>query len=165
MDAKVQVSFDPETVTQFRLLGFENRQLDHDDLRDDSVDGGEVGAGHNVTALYEVTVPNIGSVSADTELATVVLVWRDPDSGEPVETSATITAGDVTGSFEAAPLRLRQDILVAAFAEQLRDAPWADLIDLPQLVTKTDALHRSAEGDEYLAELVELVQLAANLGT
>ena len=53
-DAKIQVDFNPDVVSRFRLLGYENRRLDHEQFRDDSVDAGEVGAGHQVTALYEV---------------------------------------------------------------------------------------------------------------
>ena len=53
-DAKIQVEFNPETVSRFRLLGYENRRLAHEDFRNDTVDAGEVGAGHSVTALYEI---------------------------------------------------------------------------------------------------------------
>ena len=54
MDAKVQVDFNPETVKRYRLVGFENRAIADDDFRDNTVDAGEIGAGHTVTALYEV---------------------------------------------------------------------------------------------------------------
>ncbi len=53
-DAKVQVDFNPEVVARYRLLGFENRAIADEDFRDDSVDAGEIGAGHSVTALYEI---------------------------------------------------------------------------------------------------------------
>ena len=53
-DAKIQVDFNPEVVSRFRLLGYENRRLTHEQFRDDTVDAGEVGSGHQVTALYEV---------------------------------------------------------------------------------------------------------------
>ncbi len=54
MDAKVQVDFNPEVVMRYRLVGFENRAIADEDFRDNSVDAGEIGAGHSVTALYEV---------------------------------------------------------------------------------------------------------------
>ncbi len=53
-DAKAQVAFDPETVAEFRLVGYDNRRVADEDFRDDRVDGGEVGPGHTVTALYAV---------------------------------------------------------------------------------------------------------------
>ena len=53
-DAKVQVEFNPQTVSRFRLLGYENRRLAQEDFRDDDVDAGEIGSGHSVTALYEI---------------------------------------------------------------------------------------------------------------
>lgn len=162
-DAKVQVSFNPAAVSRFRLLGYENRQLDHDEFRDDSVDGGEIGAGHNVTALYEVTLPEDGPGGADAELATVELRWDDPDSGEPVERAATLTAGDLAGSFEAAPDRLRQSILVAAFAESLRQAPWSQRVSLGQVADNAAVLRRALPDDDRVAEFAELASTAADL--
>lgn len=71
LDAKVQVTFNPEAVGSFRLLGYENRQLESDEFRDDTVDGGEIGAGHTVTALYEVTLNEGVDAGDDTALVTV----------------------------------------------------------------------------------------------
>ena len=53
-DAKVQVVFDPDVVSRFRLLGYENRLVADEDFRNDTIDAGEVGSGHSVTALYEL---------------------------------------------------------------------------------------------------------------
>ena len=53
-DAKIQVEFNPEVVERYRLLGYENRDVADDDFRNDEVDAGEIGAGHSVTALYEI---------------------------------------------------------------------------------------------------------------
>ena len=54
LDSKVQVDFNPDVVSRYRLLGYENRRVDDEDFRNDQVDAGEVGAGHSVTALYEL---------------------------------------------------------------------------------------------------------------
>lgn len=163
LDAKVQVRFNPEAVTRYRLLGYENRQLADEDLRDDTVDGGEIGAGHSVTALYEVTLPEGAAPAGGAELATVHVRWTDPDRGTPVERSATITAGDLAPSFEAAPPRLRQDVLVAAFAESLRGGPWSSQLSLAQLAANLDLVAAALPGDPYLAELAGLVRTAAGL--
>jgi Ca-activated chloride channel family protein len=163
LDAKVQVTFDPAAVTRYRLLGYENRQLGDDDLRDDTVDGGEIGAGHTVTALYEITLPEGGELAGDAPLATVDLRWTDPATEEPVEAAATITAGDLAGSFEQAPVRLRQDVLVAAFAECLRGAPWSERVSLAQVADNVGVLSGALPEDPDVAELVELTRAAADL--
>jgi Ca-activated chloride channel family protein len=168
-DAKVQVTFDESAVTSYRLLGFENRAVDDDEFRDDSVDGGEVGAGHSVTALYEVTLPEGGSGAGagDTPLLTAEVRWTDPDSDEAVEDSATLTTGDLAADFDEAPVRLRQDILVAAFAESLRDAPWGEQVTMRNVADNVAALTSSGgadlESDAILAELVDLTTTAADL--
>lgn len=71
--------------------------------------------------------------------------------------------GDLVPSFEAAPARLRQDVLVAAFAESLRGGPWAEHVSLAQLVAYLDVVAAALPGDPYLAELTELVRTAAGL--
>jgi len=163
LDAKVQVTFDPETVSHYRLLGYENRQVGDEGLRDPGVDGGEVGASHTVTALYEVTLPGGGRVGSSARLATVEVAWTDPDSNEPVERSATLGTADLAASFDRAPLRLRQDILVAAFAESLRDAPWSERVSLAQIADGVEVLRTSAPDDRRLTELAGLTRAAADL--
>jgi Ca-activated chloride channel family protein len=160
-EAKVQVTFDPATVTSYRLLGFENRQVDDEDFRDDDVDGGEIGAGHSTTALYEVTLPEGAAATGDEPLLTAEVRWLDPGTGEPAERSATLTAGGVAGSFEQAAPRLRQDVLVAAFAEVLRGAPWADQVSLRNVADNVAALDLGS--DEVVAELATLTGAAADL--
>ncbi|HSL44667.1 MAG TPA: von Willebrand factor type A domain-containing protein, partial [Anaerolineales bacterium] len=83
MDAKVQVDFNPEVVMRYRLVGFENRAIADDEFRDNSVDAGEIGAGHSVTALYEVKL----YPEAYGNIATVFMRWQDPDTRQVVELS------------------------------------------------------------------------------
>jgi Ca-activated chloride channel family protein len=163
LDAKVQVRFNPEAVSAYRLLGYENRQLADEDLRDDAVDGGQIGAGHTVTALYEITLPEGGAPAGGTALATVDVRWTDPERGQPMERSATIAAADLAPSFQAAPPRLRQDVLVAAFAESLRGAPWGQRVSLTQIADDLELLAAALPGDPYLVELTSLVRAAAGL--
>ena len=80
-DAKVQVKFNPEAVRSYRLLGYENRRVADRDFRNDEVDAGEIGAGHSVTALYEIKLHD----GAEGEVATVYLRYEDPDSGKVTE--------------------------------------------------------------------------------
>ncbi len=83
-DAKVQVEFDPKAVVHWRLIGYENRLLKHEQFRDNTVDAGEVGAGHSVTALYEVQLRP--GVQNSQKIATFRLRYRVPGTGEQQET-------------------------------------------------------------------------------
>ncbi|MBJ3812997.1 VWA domain-containing protein [Streptomyces flavofungini] len=115
-DAKAQVSFDPRTVERFRLIGYDNRRVADDDFRDDRVDGGEVGPGHTVTALYAVrTRPG-----ASGPLATAHVRWLDPESRAPREESADLRAGDLDGTLDKADPRFQVAATAAYFADGLR---------------------------------------------
>ena len=120
-DAKIQVDFNPEVVSRFRLLGYENRRLDHEQFRDDTVDAGEVGSGHRVTALYEV------KLHPDTtgKMATVSIRYVDADNHQVNEVSKDISVSQLHESFAAAPVTLRLAAAVAEFAEILRESYWA----------------------------------------
>ena len=120
-DAKIQVDFNPEVVSRFRLLGYENRRLDHEQFRDDTVDAGEVGSGHQVTALYEVKLhPN-----ATGEMATVSIRYADADNHKVSEVSEDISVSQLYESFDVAPATFRLAAGVAEFAEILRESYWA----------------------------------------
>ena len=120
-DAKIQVDFNPEVVSRFRLLGYENRRLTHEQFRDDTVDAGEVGSGHRVTALYEV------KLHPDTtgKMATVSIRYMDVDNHQVNEVSKDISLSQLHESFAAAPVTLRLAAAVAEFAEILRESYWA----------------------------------------
>ena len=113
-EAKIQVVFDEDIVTRYRLIGYENRALDDDQFRDDSVDAGELGAGHQVSALYEIELAP--GASADTVVADVRLRWRSTETGDVIEVDEPLAIdvdGDLSGS-------LRLATLVAHTAELLR---------------------------------------------
>lgn len=92
-DAKAQVAFDRRTVQQFELIGYENRKVADDDFRDDSVDGGEVGPGHTVTALYAVRL----RTGASGRVATATVRWLDPKTRKPHEKTGSVETGTVGG--------------------------------------------------------------------
>ncbi|GAA3303843.1 VWA domain-containing protein [Streptomyces cinereospinus] len=97
-DAKAQVAFDPATVDRFRLIGYENREVADEDFRDDRVDGGEVGPGHTVTALYAVrTRPGAGG-----HLATATVRWLDPRTRAPHEESGRLETAALDDSVRGA---------------------------------------------------------------
>ena len=120
-DAKVQVDFNPQVVSRFRLLGYENRRLDHEDFRDDKADGGEIGSGHSVTALYEIKLHE----GATGQLATVFIRHEDPDTRRISETNEEFFTTQLNRTFEEASPEFRLAATVAEFAEILRESFWA----------------------------------------
>ena len=120
-DAKVQVDFNAQVVSRFRLLGYENRRLDHEDFRDDDADGGEIGSGHSVTALYEIKLHE----GAAGKLATVFIRHEDPDTRHVSEINEEIFSAALKRTFEEASSEFQLAATVAEFAEILRESYWA----------------------------------------
>ncbi len=166
-DAKVQVEFNPETVERYRLIGYENRDVADDDFRNDEVDAGEIGAGHSVTALYELELlPDIEDAAA--QVATVRLRWEEPNTGEVSELEQPFTLGDLATTFEATDPRFQLAVAVAEYAELLKHSPFAwegSLADLSAEVQRIDDLIAATEGahDADVKELAQLIWLADSL--
>jgi len=118
-DVKIQVEFDPAQVAEHRLVGYENRVLAHADFDDDSKDAGEIGAGHSVTAIYEV-VPR-ADARADAPLMTLNLRYKQPEGARSRKITAPVVDRD--RSLPATSTDYRFAAAVAAFAEALRGAP------------------------------------------
>jgi Ca-activated chloride channel family protein len=158
-DAKIQVEFNPETVEYYRLMGYENRDVADEDFRNDEVDAGEIGAGHSVTALYEI-VPIEG---AQGTLATVRLRWQDPESEEVYEIEHSQSANQVNGSFADAAPHFRLDAAVTAFADVLGEGAWGQNADLDTIGQIARQVGDDLQGNEEVAGFVELVDRAASL--
>ena len=161
MDAKVQVDFNPEVVARYRLVGFENRAIADEQFRDDTVDAGEIGAGHNVTALYEIKL----HPEAVGRIGTVHLRWEDPDTHEVAEISETFDSGEMTAAFSSAAPRFQWDIVVAEFAEILRNSYWAEGSTLGAVLEEAQAVSQLLADDADVAEFVDLVRTANSLAT
>jgi Ca-activated chloride channel family protein len=159
LDAKVQVAWEPASVERYRLIGFENRNVADEDFRDDAVEAGAIGAGHTVTALYELRLTD----EAVGRLGTVHLRWTDPDSGEAIELAQELRTEDLAESFEATDRHFRLAATVAAFGEVLRESYWAEQVSMG--VVAGEAALRAAEfpEDATVAELSDLVSRAASL--
>jgi Ca-activated chloride channel family protein len=163
-EAKAQVEFNPAAVGSYRLVGFENREVADRDFRNDSVDGGEIGAGHTVTALYEVTLHEGAGQDGDGAwLARATLRWLDPDTREPSESATELRLTDVSSTIADAPLRLQQDVYVAAFAETLRGSGWNSLLSLPALRENLRSL-AARLGGEQVSEVADMVDARIQLG-
>ena len=120
-DAKVQVEFNPEVVSRYRLVGYENRDVADDDFRDDTVDAGEIGAGHSVTALYELKLRE----GAEGVIGTVYMRYEDVGFNEVVEIDQEFHHSDLAATFEETAPTFQLSAVVAEFAEVLRGSYWA----------------------------------------
>ncbi|HLR95793.1 MAG TPA: von Willebrand factor type A domain-containing protein [Jiangellaceae bacterium] len=118
-DSKAQVVFDEEQVDEYRLIGYQNRELDPEDFTDDTVDAGELGAGHQVSALYEV-VPAAEDVDPGEELGQVSLRWRSPEEGVNGQLDAAVSWPEQSDEAAGMTESLRMATLVADTAELLK---------------------------------------------
>lgn len=157
-DVKVQVEWDAARVLAWRLVGYENRRLADADFRNDAKDAGEVGAGHGVTALYEVVLregPAATGVGERGSLGTLRWRWKQPDGDVASEASASIE--DDGRGFAAASPDLRFGAAVAAFGLLLRDGPAALGEGSYGLVRGWAERSVGADPDGLRAELVALI--------
>ncbi len=179
-DVKIQIEFNPGKVAGYRLIGYENRMLAKEDFNDDTIDAGEIGAGHTVTALYEIVpagepVPVTGEVDelryqtpaalitagevAD-ELLTLKLRYKQPDGDTSTLMQMPIMDKDV--GFAQASADFRFAAAVAEFGMILRDSPYRGNATLAGVIEAATA----AKGEDphgYRAEFVQLAKLAAEL--
>ncbi len=175
-DVKIQVEFNPAEVSEYRLLGYENRALKREDFSNDKVDAGEIGAGHTVTALYEVvpvgakgwleplryTQANEKPGKAG-EIAWLRLRYKAPEGGASQLVERPIGKGQATPIAKASE-DLRFAAAVAAFAQQLGDAKYTGDFSLAD----SARLARGAKGEDPFGlrgEFVQLVELAQSLQT
>ncbi len=160
LDAKVQVEFNPETVLRYRLVGYENRAVADDQFRDNSVDAGEIGAGHSVTALYEIKLyPEVHSG----KIATVYMRWEDPDTHQIVEISQDYDASQMAFDFQEANPYFQRAVVVAEYAEILKGSYWAEGSSLDHVYEEAQRISEYLYRDDYMDEFVELVRDARRI--
>jgi len=159
LNAKVQVDFNPDVVGSYRLIGYENRAIADENFRNDSVDAGEIGAGHSATALYAVQLkPN-----ATGRIATVQLRWEDPQAHTIQEINGNFNTWDLAPSFESASARYQLAAVVAQYAEVLRRSPWADGTTINQILDYAVRLAGLLPEDPQVAEFASLVSRATQI--
>jgi Ca-activated chloride channel family protein len=186
-DVKAQIEFNPDIVAEYRLIGYENRVLNREDFNNDKVDAGDIGAGHTVTALYEVVLKHskarrvdplrytdtqgageaqlervvVSSHRTPRELAYLKLRYKLPGetSSRLIETPVM---HDNIADIDAADADFRFATAVAAFGQQLRGGTYLEKFGYADIL----ALAHNARGEDrhgYRGEFVSLVELAANL--
>ncbi len=119
-DSKVQVTFNPEYVDQYRLIGYENRLLNDEDFKDDSVDAGEIGAGQTITALYEIIPAEKASGSA----GTFDFRYKKPEENSSRELKVSIASSVILPKIDDASENQRFAASVAACGLILRDSKY-----------------------------------------
>ena len=181
-DMKIQVEFNAELVVAYRLLGYENRAIADEDFTDDTVDAGEIGAGHTVTALYEIVLageeppqpagapePEDGTpfdgeldVAAD-ELCVVKVRYKNvgaTESTPALQVDAALREADLAGLMESADADLQWAASVAALAEILKGSPFADEAHLSAIA---ELIGSNCAGDPDREELNALLPTVRSL--
>ncbi len=181
-DVKIQVEFNPAKVAEYRLIGYETRQLNTEDFNNDKVDAGEIGAGHIVTAIYEITPTDATEKLIDesryltnqstarlsqgfnNEYGFVKIRYKKPDSTKSQKVSSAITIDQEFKDLNKVDMDVRFAVAVAGFGQLLThsvyiaDMTFDDVLELAQ----------SARGDDpygYRSEFIQLVKLADSLSS
>ena len=174
-DVKIQVEFNPAQVSEYRLIGYETRALRREDFNNDKVDAGDIGSGHTVTAIYEVTPVNAPKLvddlryrkaeagpaapAQDGELGFLKLRYKLPEGDASKLVTVPITAALEKPDIAAAPADVRFSVAVAAFGQLLRGEPYLQDYGYDDAL----ALAQTARGADpygYRAEFLNLLRLA-----
>jgi Ca-activated chloride channel family protein len=176
-DVKIQIEFNPDVVSEYRLVGYENRALAREDFNNDRVDAGEIGAGHSVTALYEITLAGSGGERVDplrygsatsaapprgAEIAFLRLRYKAPDGDVSKLIERPIGLADLEPDLRKTSERYRFAAAVAGFGQLLRGGKYTEQFGYADVLD----LARSARGMDpfgYRGEFVQLVQGAQAL--
>ena len=179
-DVKIQIEFSPN-VKEYRLIGYENRMLKQEDFNNDKVDAGDIGAGHTVTALYEVVLAGdpgmidplryatdkktsqngTGTDALKNELAFLKIRYKKPDQANSQLISKSILMSDINKDGKTSA-RFRFSASVAAYGQLLRGGQYSGQFKYEDIIKLAQS---AKEQDEhgYRANYIELVKLAANL--
>lgn len=175
-DLKFQVEFNPATVAEYRLIGYETRRLNREDFNNDAVDAGDIGSGHTVTALYELTLagsdarliddlryqPAPAAQGPRDELAFVRLRYKLPSEAESRLIETPVRVADMFASLDAAPGDARFAAAVAAYGQKLQRAGHADDYAYNDIISLAQAA-KGEDGYGDRAEFVNLVRAASQI--
>ncbi len=170
-DVKIQIEFNPSQVKAYRLIGYENRMLKSSDFNDDTKDAGEIGAGHTVTAIYELIpagskeeIPGVdeleyqkSTVVKSNDLMTLKLRYKQPDGNVSQLIKQKVTKSDIVN--ENTSNNFNWAVSVAEFGLLLRDSKFKGEANYNELIARA----KSAKGQDnegYRAEFIKLVEIA-----
>jgi Ca-activated chloride channel family protein len=174
-DVKVQIEFNPESVAEYRLIGYETRHLDREDFNNDAIDAGDIGAGHTVTALYEIVLTGSGgglidplrygepvATGTSDELAFVKLRYKRPSATVSNLITRPITRDQIIGDLLQTSDNYRFSAAVAGFGQLLRGGEYTGTFDF----AAAEQLAAAAKGEDshgYRGEFLGLVRTAQAL--
>ena len=176
-DVKLQLEFNPAVMAEYRLIGYENRALRREDFSNDAVDAGEIGAGHTVTALYEIALvgspgvrvaplrygaPDRPATGNTTELGFLRLRYKVPGSDESQLLEWPLQKALLAPELAQTTPHFRFAAAVAAFGQLLRGGTYTEAFGYGDVLS----LARDARGQDafgYRGEFLSLVQLAQSL--
>ncbi len=169
-DVKLQVEFNPTQVSSYRLIGYENRLLNNEDFNDDTKDAGELGAGHTVTALYEIvptgaeedTLPTVDPLIYQTEskpasrsndILTVKFRYKEPEGDTSILLSQSLTSRSDGGKDLDWATAMAGFAMLLRESDQVGDLSWDDVLDMAR-----DS--RGADKNGYRAEAIRMIEQA-----
>ncbi len=174
-DVKIQIEFNPAEVSQYRLVGYENRMLNREDFNNDKIDAGEIGAGHSVTAIYEIILADAGkgwieplryqsekTVSTNGELAELRIRYKEPEGSKSTLIKWPLLSKDLLADIRGASDDFRFAASVAGFGQLLRGGDMLQGFSYDDIL----ALARKSRGNDefgYRGEFLQLVSLANSL--
>ncbi|NZD65668.1 VWA domain-containing protein [Rhizobium sp. WYCCWR 11290] len=181
-DVKFQVEFNPERIAEYRLIGYETRALNREDFNNDRVDAGDIGSGHSVTAIYEITAKGSPAVmnddlrygaadkapaqAADTahqgELAFVKMRYKRPGEDKSALITTPVNDSNAVATIDAAPQDVRFSVAVAAFGQKLSRIAALDSYSY-QAIADLAAASRGTDTFGYRSDFLGLVRLADGL--
>ncbi len=169
-DVKIQVEFNPAQIAEYRLIGYETRALNREDFNNDKVDAGEIGAGHTVTAIYEVTP--VGSDAILNDVLRYQPAAEIDDSGElgflklrykePGEDVSKLLTTPITSDMGQATDDVRFSVAIAGFGQLLKDSKYLQDWGYDDVIN----LANSSKGEDaygYRSEAIKLMRLAKSL--
>jgi Ca-activated chloride channel family protein len=158
-DVKIQVKFDQRSVARYRLIGYENRALTARQFSDDRVDAGEIGAGHAVTAVYEIKLREGSSAP----IASVRVRFKQPSGGQSMLMQKTVPNHIVKNENGDLSSPSQLSLIAAQFGEKLRGSYWARNISYDDIVARFDKVSPGLRQQEQVIELRRLVEKARDL--
>ncbi|MGO7335909.1 YfbK domain-containing protein [Rhizobium leguminosarum] len=181
-DVKFQVEFNPERIAEYRLIGYETRALNREDFNNDRVDAGDIGSGHSVTAIYEITPKGSPAVMNDDlrygpadkvpaeasdnahqgELAFVKMRYKRPGEDKSALITTPVNEGNAVATVDAASQDIRFSVAVAAFGQKLSHVAAVDSYPY-QAIADLAAASRGADAFGYRSDFLGLVRLADGL--
>ncbi|CAK10612.1 conserved hypothetical protein (plasmid) [Rhizobium johnstonii 3841] len=181
-DVKFQVEFNPERIAEYRLIGYETRALNREDFNNDRVDAGDIGSGHSVTAIYEITpkgspavmnddlrygaADKVPAEAADSahqgELAFVKMRYKRPGEDKSALITTPVDDNNAVATVDAAPQDVRFSVAVAAFGQKLSHVAAVDTYSY-QAIADLAAASRGTDAFGYRSDFLGLVRLADGL--